>query len=35
MNWYLDKIQGKEVADAQLYYAGWLARMQDQTRKVI
>jgi hypothetical protein len=34
MNWYLDKIQGGVVADAQLYYAGWLERMQEQTKQV-
>jgi hypothetical protein len=29
-NWTISK----HVADAQLHYAGWLERMQEQTRKV-
>jgi len=24
MNWYMDKVQGKVVAEAQLHYAEWL-----------
>jgi uncharacterized protein (DUF3820 family) len=34
MNWYLSKVQGRVVADAQLHYAGWLAKQQSKTRKV-
>jgi hypothetical protein len=34
INWMEDKIQGKVVADAQLHYASWLERMQEQTRQV-
>ena len=32
MNWFVDKVPGKVVADAQLYYAGWLALQQSKTR---
>jgi hypothetical protein len=34
MNWYLDKIQGRVVADAQLYYAGWLAKQQSKAKVI-
>ena len=28
MNWIENKISGRVVADARLYYAGWLEQMQ-------
>jgi hypothetical protein len=34
MNWYLNKIQGKVVADAQLHYAGWLAKQQSKAKVI-
>jgi hypothetical protein len=32
MNWFLDKVPGKVVDDAQLHYAGWLTKMKNRTR---
>jgi len=32
MNWFVDKVSGKVVADAQLHYAGWLEEMQDRAK---
>jgi flagellar basal body L-ring protein FlgH len=29
-----NRITSKHVADAQLHYAGWLAKQQSKTRKV-
>jgi hypothetical protein len=34
MNWIKDKIESRVIADAQLYYAGWLAKQQSKTKVV-